>query len=54
MGKVSVILDEEREEKLRDIAIEKFGRKRGYLTKALEESVRMWIEENEKDYLEEK
>jgi hypothetical protein len=46
MGKISVILDDQREERLRKIAVAKFGLKRGYLTKALEEAIRLWMEEN--------
>ncbi|MEM3402559.1 MAG: hypothetical protein QW179_04770 [Candidatus Hadarchaeales archaeon] len=46
MGKISLILDDEREERLRKMAIEKFGLKRGYLTKALEEAIALWMKEN--------
>jgi len=50
VGKISLILDGEREDKLRKMAIKKFGLKRGYLTKALEESIMLWMKEN-KSYL---
>jgi hypothetical protein len=50
VGKISLIIDDEREDKLRKMAIGKFGLKRGYLTKALEEAIMLWMKEN-KDYL---
>jgi hypothetical protein len=48
MGKISLILDDEEEERLRRMAAAKFGLKRGYLTKALEEAIRLWMEENKR------
>jgi hypothetical protein len=50
VGKISLVIDDEREDKLRKMAIGKFGLKRGYLTKALEEAIMLWMKEN-KDYL---
>ncbi len=43
---MSVILDDKREDNLRKAAIKKFGIKRGYLTKALEEAIMLWMKEN--------
>lgn len=43
MGRINVELPDELEKKLRFKTIEKFGGKKGDLTKAIEEAVKMWV-----------
>ena len=43
MGRINVELPDELEKKLRFKTIEKFGGKKGDLTKAIEEAVKKWI-----------
>jgi hypothetical protein len=43
MGRMCVELPDELEKKLRFKAIERFGGKKGDLSKAVEESVRTWV-----------
>jgi hypothetical protein len=47
MGRVSVILSEELEKKLRFKTIDRFGGRKGDLSKAVEEAVRTWVEKEE-------
>jgi hypothetical protein len=47
MGRVSVELSDELEKKLRFKTIEKFGGRKGDLSKAVEESVRTWVAKEE-------
>jgi Arc/MetJ-type ribon-helix-helix transcriptional regulator len=44
-GKISVVMPEELEKKLRIRAMEKFGLGRGSLSQAVEEAVRLWLKE---------
>ena len=44
MGRVSVYLSDELEKKLRFKTIERFGGRKGDLTRAVEEAVKTWIE----------
>ncbi len=44
MGRVSVFLSEELEKKLRIKTVERFGGRKGDLSKAVEEAVRTWVE----------
>jgi hypothetical protein len=44
MGRISVALSDELEKKLRFKTIERFGGRKGDLTRAVEEAVRTWIE----------
>ena len=44
MGRVSVFLSDELEKKLRIKTIERFGGRKGDLSKAVEEAVRTWIQ----------
>jgi len=44
MGRISVDLPDELEKQLRIKTIEKFGGKKGDLTRAVEEAVKTWIE----------
>lgn len=43
MGRINVELSDELEKKLRFKTIEKFGGKKGDLTKAVEEAVKKWV-----------
>jgi hypothetical protein len=43
MGRISVELSDELEKKLRFRAIEKFGGRKGDLSRAVEEAVKTWI-----------
>ena len=43
MGRICVELPDELEKKLRFKTIEKFGGKKGDLSKALEEAIRTWV-----------
>jgi hypothetical protein len=44
MGRVSVNLSDDLEKKLRFRTIERFGGRKGDLSKAVEEAVKTWIE----------
>jgi hypothetical protein len=44
MGRISVALSDELEKKLRFKTIERFGGRKGDLTRAVEEAVKTWIE----------
>ena len=43
MGRISVELSDELEKKLRFKTIEKFGGKKGDLSRAVQEAVRTWV-----------
>jgi Arc/MetJ-type ribon-helix-helix transcriptional regulator len=43
MGRISVELPDELEKKLRFKTVERFGGKKGDLSKAVEEAVRTWV-----------
>jgi hypothetical protein len=43
MGRISVELPDELEKKLRFKTIERFGGKKGDLSRAVEEAVRIWV-----------
>jgi hypothetical protein len=47
MGRISVALSDELEKQLRFKTIEKFGGKKGDLTRAVEEAVKTWIAKKE-------
>ena len=47
MGRISVILSDELEKALRFKTIERFGGKKGDLTKAVEEAVTTWVAKDE-------
>lgn len=47
MGSVSVSIPDDLEQELRVKGMEKFGLRRGYLSKAIEEAIRLWLEENQ-------
>jgi hypothetical protein len=44
MGRISVYLSDELEKRLRFKTIEKFGGRKGDLSKAVEEAVKTWVE----------
>jgi hypothetical protein len=44
MGRVSVHISDELEKQLRFKAIERFGGRKGDLSKAVEEAVKTWVE----------
>ena len=46
MGRISVELSDELEKKLRFKTIERFGGRKGDLTRAVEEAVEMWVNTN--------
>ena len=43
MGRITVELSDELEKKLRFITVEKFGGKKGDLSKAVDEAVKTWV-----------
>ena len=47
MGRISVDLSDELEKQLRFKTVEKFGGKKGDLTRAVEEAVKTWIVKEE-------
>jgi hypothetical protein len=47
MGRISVELPEELEKKLRFKTVEKFGGKKGDLSRAVEEAVKTWVAQEE-------
>ena len=47
MGKILISLEDETEEKFRDIAERLFGKKRGALSIAAEQAIREWIIRND-------
>ena len=47
MGRISVEFSDELEKKLRFKTIERFGGRKGDLTKAVEEAVKTWIAQDE-------
>ena len=47
MGSVSVSIPDDLELQLRKKGMEKFGLRRGYLSKAIEEAIQLWLKENQ-------
>jgi hypothetical protein len=47
MGRISVELPNELEKQLRFKTVEKFGGKKGDLSKAVEEAIKTWIDKKE-------
>jgi hypothetical protein len=43
MGRISVVLSDELEKKLRFKTIERFGGKKGDLSRAVEEAIEIWV-----------
>ena len=46
MGSVSISIPDDLELQLRKKGMEKFGLRRGYLSKAVEEAIRLWLKED--------
>jgi len=46
VGKVTLTIPDDLEERLRRKAAEKYGLKRGFLRKAVIEAIRQWLENN--------
>jgi len=46
MGSISVSIPDDLELQLRKKGMERFGLRRGYLSKAIEEAIRLWLKEN--------
>jgi hypothetical protein len=44
LARIDVILDDDLEKKFRDEVFKRYGMKRGNLTEAMQEAVRMWLE----------
>ena len=47
MGRITVMFSDELEKKLRFKTIERFGGRKGDLSRAVEEAVKMWIAKKE-------
>jgi hypothetical protein len=47
MGSISASITDDLEQQLREAGVKKFGLKRGYLSKAVEEAIRLWLKENQ-------
>jgi hypothetical protein len=45
MGKISISISDDLEEKVRKTAMKKFGMKKGYLSKAVIEALKLWLKE---------
>lgn len=43
MGKISISISDELEEKVRRKAMKKYGMKKGYLSRAASEALEMWL-----------
>jgi uncharacterized protein (DUF1778 family) len=48
MGQINLKIDDELEKVFRQAAAEKFGARKGFLQKAIEEAVRDWTNKNRK------
>lgn len=48
MGKTFLVLSDKLEEQFRRKAFEKYGGKKGHLSKALEDAIQKWIDNKEK------
>ncbi len=47
MGQINVRIPDDLEEKVRQLAAKKFGFRKGALTKAVVEALKIWVELNE-------
>lgn len=50
MGQVNLQIDDKLEKEFRMIAAEKFGAKKGFLKKAIEEAIKDWVNKNQKGF----
>ncbi len=48
MGRMDIILPDDLEAQFRKAVFKRFGMRKGNLTKAVQEAIRQWIEEDEK------
>jgi hypothetical protein len=48
MGQLNLKVDNELEKEFRKVAADKFGARKGFLKKAVEEAIRDWIRKNSK------
>jgi hypothetical protein len=48
MGQLNLKVDDKLEMEFRKVAAEKFGARKGFLKKAIEEAIREWIRKNSK------
>jgi len=49
MGKITAIIPDDLEKKLRILIAKKWSKTKGQLSKAIEEAVKLWIEKTEKE-----
>jgi len=49
MGQLNLHIDDKLEDRFRRVAAEKFGAKKGFLKKAIEEAIKEWISKNSKE-----
>jgi len=49
MGKISIMIPDDLEKEFRDEVARRFGFRKGSMSKALEEAIRLWIEINRKN-----
>jgi len=49
MGQLNLHIDDKLEDQFRRVAAEKFGAKKGFLKKAIEEAIKEWISKNSKE-----
>lgn len=47
MGKMNIVLPDDKEEKFRKAVFEKKGMKKGNISEALEEAIDLWVKEQE-------
>jgi hypothetical protein len=50
MGQVNLKIDDKLEKEFRMIAAEKFGGKRGFLKKGIEEPLQDWVSKNQRGF----
>jgi hypothetical protein len=48
MGEMFIVIKDDLEKAVRDKAYERFGPKKGYISKALDEALRMWLKAEHK------
>jgi len=44
MGKLTVLIDDELEKEFRHLVLDKYGAKKGAVSRAVEEALKLWIE----------
>ena len=48
MGRMDIILPDDLEQRFREEVFERYGMKRGNITKAVQEAIKQWMKEGEK------